>query len=115
MSLYLQPRVHDFYCREQRMSIKCSIYSCISKVVSKSGAACVTTAILISLCCRMDKDMKGWFTEINDLWAGQAMSLQVDEILHHEKSQYQDILVFNRCVQVDSTLQMRIISPTVSI
>ena len=68
------------------MSIKCSIYSCISKVVSKSGAACVTSTILISLCCRMDKDMKGWFTEINDLWAGQAMSLQVDEILHHEKS-----------------------------
>ena len=58
----------------------------------------------------MDKDMKGWFTEINDLWAGQAMSLQVDEILHHEKSRYQDILVFNRCVQMDSTLQMRIIS-----
>ena len=42
--------------------------------------------------------MKGWFTEMNDLWAGQAMSLEVDEILHHEKSQYQDILVFNRYV-----------------
>ena len=40
--------------------------------------------------------MKGWFTEMNDLWAGQAMSLEVDEILHHEKSQYQDIRVFNR-------------------
>ena len=40
--------------------------------------------------------MKGWFTEMNDLWAGQAMSLEVDEILHHEKSQYQDILIFNR-------------------
>ena len=46
----------------------------------------------------MDKNMKGWFTEMNDLWAGQAMSLEVDEILHHEKSRYQDILVFNRFV-----------------
>ena len=44
--------------------------------------------------------MKGWFTEMNDLWAGQAMSLEVDEILHHEKSRYQDILVFNRYVSV---------------
>ena len=30
----------------------------------------------------------GWFTEMNDMWPGQAMSLQVDEILHHEKLQY---------------------------
>ena len=44
--------------------------------------------------------LKGWFTEMNDMWAGQAMSLQVEEILHHEKSQYQDILVFKRCVCV---------------
>ena len=68
--------------------------------ISKSGAACVTCTILISLCCRMDKHMKGWFTEMNDMWPGQAMAMQVDEILHHEKSQYQDILVFKRCVCV---------------
>ena len=43
--------------------------------------------------------MKGWFTEMN-MWPGQAMSLQVEEILHHEKSQYQDILVFKRCMCV---------------
>ena len=43
--------------------------------------------------------LKGWFTEMNDMWPGQAMSLQVEEILHHEKSQYQDILVFKRCVE----------------
>ena len=28
------------------------------------------------------------------------MAMQVDEILHHEKSQYQDILVFKRCMCV---------------
>ncbi|KAI8929448.1 S-adenosyl-L-methionine-dependent methyltransferase, partial [Entophlyctis helioformis] len=36
----------------------------------------------------------GWFRETTTLWPGQAMSLQVKEILHHEKSLYQDVLVF---------------------
>lgn len=35
-----------------------------------------------------------WFMEKGVMWPGQAMSLQVDEILHHSKSQYQDILLF---------------------
>jgi len=41
----------------------------------------------------MDAIRKGWFSELNDLWPGQAMSLEVDEILHEEKSKYQDIKV----------------------
>lgn len=36
----------------------------------------------------------GWFREINAMWPGQAMTLKVDKILHHEKSLYQDVLVF---------------------
>ncbi|PHH76301.1 hypothetical protein CDD80_1643 [Ophiocordyceps camponoti-rufipedis] len=28
------------------------------------------------------------------MWPGQAMMLKVDKVLHHEKSQYQDVLVF---------------------
>lgn len=28
------------------------------------------------------------------MWPGQAMTLKVNQILHHEKSQYQDVLVF---------------------
>jgi len=36
----------------------------------------------------------GWFVEASDMWPGQAMSLKVNQILHHEKSQYQDVLVF---------------------
>ncbi|KAI8807886.1 Spermidine/spermine synthase [Cladochytrium replicatum] len=36
----------------------------------------------------------GWFKESATMWPGQAMSLQVVEILHHEKSLYQDVLVF---------------------
>ena len=36
----------------------------------------------------------GWFREISGMWPGQAMTLQVKEVLHHEKSQYQDVLIF---------------------
>ncbi|KIY66865.1 saccharopine dehydrogenase [Cylindrobasidium torrendii FP15055 ss-10] len=36
----------------------------------------------------------GWFREINSQWPGQAMTLKVNRILHIEKSQYQDVLVF---------------------
>ena len=44
----------------------------------------------------MDEFKKGWFSEQNGMWPGQCMSLQVEAVLHHEKSQYQDILVFKR-------------------
>lgn len=36
----------------------------------------------------------GWFREIGDLWPGQAMTLKVNSVLHHEKSKFQDILIF---------------------
>ena len=36
----------------------------------------------------------GWFREINEMWPGQAMTLKVNQVLHHEKSQYQDVLIF---------------------
>ncbi|KAI2078270.1 putrescine aminopropyltransferase [Ophidiomyces ophidiicola] len=36
----------------------------------------------------------GWFSEISEMWPGQAMTLRVNQILHHEKSKYQDVLVF---------------------
>lgn len=37
----------------------------------------------------------GWFREISDtMWPGQAMALRVNQVLHVEKSKYQDILVF---------------------
>ncbi|GIX96275.1 spermidine synthase [Caerostris darwini] len=43
----------------------------------------------------MDAFKKGWFTETGTLNGDQALSIQVDEVLYHEKSKYQDILVFN--------------------
>lgn len=36
----------------------------------------------------------GWFREISNMWPGQAMTLKVNKILHHEKSKYQDVLIF---------------------
>ena len=36
----------------------------------------------------------GWFREISDMWPGQAMTLRVNQVLHHEKSKYQDVLIF---------------------
>lgn len=37
-----------------------------------------------------------WFSEVNELWHGQAFSLKVKEVIHQEKSKYQDILVLER-------------------
>ncbi|GAA95623.1 uncharacterized protein L969DRAFT_22176 [Mixia osmundae IAM 14324] len=36
----------------------------------------------------------GWFHERSSQWPGQAMSLQVEKVLHVEKSKFQDVLVF---------------------
>ncbi|XP_076631800.1 spermidine Synthase [Colletes latitarsis] len=41
----------------------------------------------------MDTIKPGWFSEINDLWPGIALSLEVVKILHRERSQYQDVMV----------------------
>lgn len=42
----------------------------------------------------MDYLIKGWFSELNDeLWPGQCFSLKVKEVLHEEKSKYQDIKI----------------------
>uniref|UniRef100_A0A8C2DJ59 Spermidine synthase n=1 Tax=Cyprinus carpio TaxID=7962 RepID=A0A8C2DJ59_CYPCA len=42
----------------------------------------------------MDNIKDGWFTETCTLWPGQAMSLQVEEVLYHKKSKFQDVMVF---------------------
>ncbi|KAK6217377.1 spermidine synthase [Colletotrichum tabaci] len=36
----------------------------------------------------------GWFREISNMWPGQAMTLKVKKVVYHEKSQYQDVLIF---------------------
>lgn len=44
----------------------------------------------------MNRIQNGWFSEINDQWPGQALSLEVEEVLFEGKSKHQDILVFKR-------------------
>ncbi|KAJ1528686.1 hypothetical protein ONE63_007079 [Megalurothrips usitatus] len=41
----------------------------------------------------MDSLKQGWFSEVNDLWPGMSLSLEVQEVLHKEKSSFQDIMV----------------------
>ncbi|KAF7547231.1 hypothetical protein G7046_g9065 [Stylonectria norvegica] len=36
----------------------------------------------------------GWYKEESEMWPGQAQTLRVEKVLHHEKSKYQDVLVF---------------------
>ena len=46
----------------------------------------------------MNQLRNGWFSEVNQQWPGQAMSLEVEEVLYEGKSKFQDILVFKRQV-----------------
>ena len=46
----------------------------------------------------MDALKKGWFSELHSMWPGQSMSLEVEKVLHHEKSKFQDILIFQRYI-----------------
>ncbi|KAK4535435.1 hypothetical protein CDCA_CDCA05G1460 [Cyanidium caldarium] len=53
----------------------------------------------------------GWFHERGALWPGQAMTLQVDRVLHHSRSAYQDVLVFEsrahgRVLVLDGAIQL---------
>lgn len=41
----------------------------------------------------MDALKDGWFSELNELWPGVSLSLEVEKRLHSERSEYQDILV----------------------
>jgi spermidine synthase len=38
--------------------------------------------------------VKGWFSEVNKQWPGQAMSIEVEKVLWDKKSEYQHVLVF---------------------
>lgn len=59
----------------------------------------------------MDVLKKNWFSEINALWPGQCMSLEVTEILYHEKSAFQDIMILQtknhgRALILDGVIQL---------
>lgn len=68
------------------------------------------SALQHPLVYRRPTDGQLWFSESGTLWPGQAMSLQVEEILHHEQSAYQDVLFFRsktygNCLVLDGVIQ----------
>lgn len=54
----------------------------------------------------MNKIKDGWFSEFSEMWPGQSLSLEVEEILHEEKTKFQDVLVFKRWVQFSGIQEM---------
>lgn len=59
----------------------------------------------------IDLIIDGWFHERGVLWPGQAMSLKVKEVLHHARSTFQDVLVFEstdhgRVLVLDGVIQV---------
>ncbi|XP_055694960.1 spermidine synthase [Lutzomyia longipalpis] len=58
----------------------------------------------------MDFSMKNWFSEVNELWPGQSMSLKVKKLLWEEKSPFQHIQIFEsetygRVLALDGIIQ----------
>ncbi|XP_050545524.1 spermidine synthase-like isoform X2 [Daktulosphaira vitifoliae] len=57
----------------------------------------------------MNSLQQGWFTE-SDTWCGAGLSLQVEKIIHQEKSPYQDIMIlqtksFGKALILDNIIQ----------
>ncbi len=47
----------------------------------------------------VDTLQKGWFSEVDEkLWPGQCFSLEYEQVLHHARSDFQDILVLKTWV-----------------
>jgi len=46
----------------------------------------------------MNAFKNGWFSEVSPMWPGQCQSLEIEEMLHQEKSKFQDIAVFKSLV-----------------
>lgn len=56
----------------------------------------------------MQNIKEGWFTETSPMWPGQATSFEIEEVLHHKKSKFQDVMVFKRWVLFSNTTLLAI-------
>jgi len=59
----------------------------------------------------MDLLKKGWYSEVNEQWPGQAMSLEVEEVLWDKKSKFQHVIVlksktFGNVLILDKVIQL---------
>jgi len=59
-----------------------------------SDAAAAASSTPATAQANLNRLQNGWFSEINVQWEGIACSLQVEEVLFEQKSEYQDIMVF---------------------
>lgn len=51
---------------------------------------------------------EAWYSEVSDMWPGQALSLRVKEVLFQAKSDFQDVLVrraWRQCASASLTLR----------
>ena len=60
----------------------------------------------------MDLIIDGWFHERGELWPGQAMSLQVKNVLYHGRSKFQDVLIFVSMTELNRPLSMNVCAIT---
>eukprot|EP00727_Mastigamoeba_balamuthi_P003755 m51a1_g13377 putative spermidine synthase (290) ;mRNA; r:278-1381 len=59
----------------------------------------------------MDALKAGWFSELGVMWPGISQSLEIEKVLHTERSKYQDIMVlqtktFGRMMTLDGVIQL---------
>lgn len=50
--------------------------------------------LVLTMAADMQNIKEGWFTETSPMWPGQATSFQMEEVLYHKKSKFQDVMVF---------------------
>ncbi len=66
---------------------------------SVGGARSCNKFCFILCTCQLSLElssMENYFSEVNELWPGQAFSLKIEKELYHQKSKYQDIRVIKR-------------------
>lgn len=66
---------------------------CIFLIIVALNTALTEDYMLLFTAQVMNGLKEGWFSELSSLWPGVSLSLEVKEVLHSEKSEYQDILV----------------------
>ncbi|GAQ81179.1 spermidine synthase [Klebsormidium nitens] len=59
----------------------------------------------------MDRTLQGWYSELSPMWPGQALSLKMDKILFEDRSDFQDVVVFEsstwgRVLVLDGVIQL---------
>jgi len=65
----------------------------------------------LPVCNTMDRLINGWYSEVNKQWPGQAMSLEIEQVLWDKKSKFQHVIVlksrtFGNVLILDGVIQL---------